>query len=202
MTQKTDSKNWTMLLGIGALAIAVLIVISGFLGQGPGRLQGNLDYRPSDKITVFYWAVIFYHHVNIPLAGIILFLVSILVFRLFDELKQKIISFATLAAIVLSMVAAAIAWFSVLFFGEYEHATSAKFGWDKYNLGVSKSLDGDNFYVVGKCDMAGIICDCYAVAPVIHDYQEKASKILRLEQDAQTKIIYIKYQNRRIPISK
>ncbi|MCC3405915.1 MAG: hypothetical protein JGK17_10060 [Microcoleus sp. PH2017_10_PVI_O_A] len=202
MTQKIDSQNKTMLLGIGALAIAVLLIVSGFLGQEPGRLQGNLDYRPSDKITVFYWAVLFYSHVNLPLAVIILLLVSILVFRLLEELKQKIFSFATLAAIVLSVLAAAIPWFSVLFFGEYEHATSAKFGWDRYNLGVSKAMDGDNFYVVGKCDTIGIICDCYAVAPVIHNYHEKPSRVLNLEQDAKTKVIYIKYQNKRIPISK
>lgn len=207
MRQKTGWENWKLWLSIGAMVLAVSICISGFLGQEPARLQGSLaNYRPSDKITVFYWAVLFYN-ASLQLTGIILLLALILMVVLNYEETQKKNSSTTWAAITLSVLALAISVFSMfpnLFVG-YEHVTSAEFDGYRYNLGLRTAMDGDYFYVIGKCDRLGIRCDCYAVDPVDYeDYnsQENLSRTLRLQQDAKTKIIYIKTKHRNIPISK
>ncbi|MEG3988844.1 hypothetical protein QUA13_17120 [Microcoleus sp. S28C3] len=209
MTQKTGWQNWTMLLGIGALVLAVSISISGFLGQEPANLQGDLKSDvPIDKIAVFYWAVLFYNHAGIPLTGIILLLVLILMVVPLCEPTQKTKSSTTWATIGLSVLALAIAVSSVFsqLFVNYEHLTSAEFDDYRYNLGLRIAMDNDNFYVIGKCDRFGIRCDCYAVSPLDYledaDYYNKTSRTPSLERDAKTKIIYIKTKSRTIPISK
>lgn len=209
MLQKNRWKNWKMLLGIGVLVLAVLISISGFLGGEPANLQGDLENdRPIDKITVFYWAVLFYNHGGMPLTGIILLVVLVLMVVPLYEATKKTNSSTTWAAIGLSVLALAIAvfcLFSQLFVG-YDHLASAEFDGYRYNLGLRTAIDGDNFYIIGKCDRFGIRCDCYAVSPFEpsdnSDDSYENSRTLSLERDAKTKIIYIKTENRKIPISK
>lgn len=209
MTQKTGWKSGIILLGIGALVLAVLMSISGFLGQEPANLQGNLENdRQIYKITVFYWAVLFYNHAGIPLTGIILLVVLMLIAFSLSEGAKKITSCATATAIGLSVLALAIAISSIFsqLFVSYEHLTSANFDGYRYNLGLRTAMDNDNFYVIAKCDRLGISCDCYAVSPLDYleeaDYYNKTSPTPSLERDAKTKKIYIKTKSRTIPISK
>ena len=206
MITKTGCRNWRMSLSIGAMVLAVLISISGFFGGEPANLQGDLENdRPIDKITVFYWAVLFYYHARVPLAGIILLVVLILMVVLLYEATNKTNSSTTWAAIGLSVLALAIAVFSLflpLLVG-YHHLTSGQFDGYRYNLGLRTAMDGDNFYIIGKCDRFGIRCDCYAVSYVQYlDYDQTLLQTPSLVQDAKTKIIYIKTKGRTIPISK
>ena len=207
MITKTGGRNWRMLLGIGALVLAVLISISRFLGEEPANLQGDLENdRPIDKIAVFYWAVLFYYYARIPLAGIILLVVLILMVVLLYEATKKTSSSTTWAAIRLSVLALAIAVFSLFSPIGYKHLTSGQFDGYTYNLGLRTAMDGDNFYIIGKCDRFGIRCDCYAFSSVESldyvDYDQTLLQTPSLLQDAKTKIIYIKTKGRTIPISK
>lgn len=209
MTEKTDEKNGSPLLGIGAMVLAILIGISGVLGHQAAQLQGNLAIdRPSQNITVFYWAVLFYNNVSIPLTGLILLLVLILIGVIIDSIKQQTNAPVTWSSITLSVLALTIAVLSIfpVLFVSYEHVTSARFDGHRYNLGLSLALDNDNFYVICKCDFFGIFCDCYAVGPAYSDFnsinRKNPSRAIGLQQDAKTKIIYITTKDKKILISK
>jgi uncharacterized ion transporter superfamily protein YfcC len=81
MAQKILWKNWRRLLGIGVLVMALLISLSGSLGQIPANLPCNLERDVSIyKNTVFYyWAVLFYNSIAMSLTGLIVLVVSILI---------------------------------------------------------------------------------------------------------------------------
>jgi hypothetical protein len=211
MAQKTGCKNWRQLLGIGALVLAFLFAISGSSAKEIANLQGDLEnYETSRKITVFYWGVLFGYHGGTPLMAIILLIICVQIYEAEHETNLRNI-FAGIALSVLALAIVALTNFSQLF-SSYEHVTSKDFDGYRYNLGLSKdypfpfSLDGGSFYVIGKCDLVGIGCNCYAVSRVNYstdlDYEDQPSRILRLERDAKTKIIYIKTQSRNIPISR
>ncbi|NJK75764.1 MAG: hypothetical protein HC849_34205 [Oscillatoriales cyanobacterium RU_3_3] len=112
MTQETDGKNRITSIGMAALALAVLLFLSGLAEGGLTTLRGNLAENWSgEKITVFYWAVLFYHSAKLPVAGIILLLVLILANRLCDRVQQQASFSATLSALLLSLIAgASVLW--------------------------------------------------------------------------------------------
>ncbi|MEG3961033.1 MULTISPECIES: hypothetical protein [unclassified Microcoleus] len=117
-----------------------------------------------------------------PLTGIILLVVLILMVVPLYEATNKTNSSTTWAAIGLSVLALAIAVFSLFSqFVGYQHLTSGQFDGYRYNLGLRTAMDGDNFYIIGKCDRLGIRCDCYAVSSVESlDYVDYDETFLQL----------------------
>ena len=193
-----------MLLGIGALLMAVLISLSRSLAQIPANLSCNLEGDvPIPKNTVFYWAVLFYNSTAMPLTGLIVLVVSILIpLSHYSEVAEetKVLACTSAAAIMLSLLALTIAVysaFSLLVFGQYQHLTSAEFDGYKYNLGFR-----DFYVVIGKCDRFNIRCGCSVDITLDSEDYPGTSVTPSLEQNVKTKIIYIKTKSRNIPISK
>jgi len=158
MAPKTLWKNWRMLLGIGALVMAVLISLSGSLAQITANLPCNLEGDvPIHKNTVFYWAVLFYNSTAMPLTSLIVLVVSILIpLSHYSEVTEetKVLACTSVAAIMLSLLALMIAVysaFSMLVFDQYQHLTSAEFDGYTYNLGFRSS-----YVVIGKYDRFNI----------------------------------------------
>ncbi|MCC3527970.1 MAG: hypothetical protein EAZ83_08365 [Oscillatoriales cyanobacterium] len=195
-----------MLLGISSLVLAVLISISGFLGDEQANLRATWETDvPTHKIPFFYWAVLFYNYTGILLTGIIFLVVSILIpLSHYSEVTKetKSLAFTSAAAIGMSLVALTIAVYSAfsLIFVSYHHVSSAEFDGDKYNLGLISSLGSDSFVVIGKCDRFNIRCDCYGVSRLDTGEYDETSATASLERDVKTQIIYINTQSSTMPI--
>jgi hypothetical protein len=194
-----------MLLGISSLVLAVLISISGFVGDEQANVRATWETDvPTHKIAFFYWVVLFYNYAGIPLTGIIFLVVSILIpFSHYSEVTQETKSLActSAAAIGLSLVALTIAVYSAfsLIFVRYHHISSAEFDGYKYNLGLRSSGSG-SFVVIGKCDRFNIRCDCYGVSRLDSGEYDETSATPSLERDVETQIIYINTQSSTMPI--
>ena len=140
------------------------------------------DHQSSDVISVFYWLELFQESSIILFLGTTLLIVAFLTALL--SLFFGILSSSPgkmLLANILSVVAWMMTFLSIFphFFVGYEHLMSRKINHNQFILGLRTAMDGDNFYIVGKCDRWLFRCEAYALTDV--EVPSEGERIIVLE---------------------
>jgi hypothetical protein len=194
--QRSSGSDWTLSLALGLVVLAGGLAVAKAFGEGPANLQRGSHTRTA------YVAVLTYEYGAFPFTVLLLLasvLITVVALRRLRQPTGQRTAWVALGATSLALLWAGWNTLPQLFVG-YQHLASVTVGAEQYQLGLRTALDGDDYFVVSRCQQWLLNCDAYGVAPIAPEERSALDQV-RLEPEPVTKTLAIRTAARSIPVT-